>query len=493
LVLMNVGNGSQLMAMIPVEFFDNKSYHTCKYSFELSYTSDVNNDTITFTTPGCKPIQMWVTDQNGNTSYCETFVDIQLNGVDNNCQGSQLLSTVSGKTVKEDNEEIENVSVELLGSEQDPVNTNEAGTYVFSPMTNGGTYQIVPFKDGDDMNGVSTLDVVMIQRHILGIEKLKTPYQVIAADANKSGSVTAADLTEIRKLILGNIASFPNNTSWRFVDAGYKFPDATDPWIGTIAERYFVDKLNSNMDVNFIGIKTGDVNGSAKGHNVNDETEARTSTRLIIGDQKVMSGEIIEIPVLADENSIVYGLQAQLIANGLIIRDIREKSIKVEDDNFAIRSSNMANLSISIPNGTRVYKDKVLFVIEAEVLHAGQLSEMLTLGNEMNAEMYTNDLSAQPIAISWRTDQLSAFALSNVTPNPWNTQTQISFDLPADGMVSFKVKDYTGKKVISTVDQYTAGQNTIQINRSDLGHSGVYVYELRYEDKVITGKMILIE
>jgi hypothetical protein len=493
LVLMNVGNGSQLMAMIPVEFFDNKSYHTCKYSFELSYTSDVNNDTITFTTPGCKPIQMWVTDQNGNTSYCETFVDVQLNGVDNNCQGSTLLSTVSGRTVKENNEEIEAVTVELLGSEQDPVNTNESGTYVFSPMTHGGTYHIVPFKDGDDMNGVSTLDVVMIQRHILGIEKLKTPYQVIAADANKSESVTAADLTEIRKLILGNIPSFPNNTSWRFVDAGYKFPDATDPWIGTIAERYFVDKLNSNMDVNFIGIKTGDVNGSAKGHNVNDETEARTSTRLIIGDQKVMSGEIIEIPVLADENSIVYGLQAQLIANGLVIRDIREKSIKVEDDNFAIRSSNMANLSISIPNGTRVYKDKVLFVIEAEVLHGGQLSDMIKLGNEMSAEIYTNDLSAQSIAIGWRTDHLSAFALSNVTPNPWNTQTQISFDLPADGMVSFKVKDYTGKKVISIVDQYTAGQNTIQINRSDLGQSGVYVYELRYEDKVITGKMILIE
>jgi hypothetical protein len=493
LVLMNVGNGSQLMAMIPVEFFDNKSYHTCKYSFELSYTSDVNNDTITFTTPGCKPIQMWVTDQNGNTSYCETFVDVQLNGVDNNCQGSTLLSTVSGRTVKENNEEIEAVTVELLGSEQDPVNTNESGTYVFSPMTHGGTYHIVPFKDGDDMNGVSTLDVVMIQRHILGIEKLKTPYQVIAADANKSESVTAADLTEIRKLILGNIPSFPNNTSWRFVDAGYKFPDATDPWIGKIAERYFVDKLESNMDVNFIGIKTGDVNGSAKGHNVNDETEARTSTRLIIGDQKVMSGEIIEIPVLADENSIVYGLQAQLIANGLIIRDIKEKSIKVEDDNFAIRSSNMANLSISIPNGTRVYKDKVLFVIEAEVLHGGQLSDMIKLGNEMSAEIYTNDLSAQSIAIGWRTDHLSAFALSNVTPNPWNTQTQISFDLPADGMVSFKVKDYTGKKVISTVDQYTAGQNTIQINRSDLGQSGVYVYKLRYEDKVITGKMILIE
>jgi hypothetical protein len=31
------------------------------------------------------------------------------------------------------------------------------------------------------------------------------------------------------------------------------------------------------------------------------------------------------------------------------------------------------------------------------------------------------------------------------------------------------------------------------VNRTDLGQAGVYVYELRFEDKVLTGKMILID
>jgi hypothetical protein len=494
LVLMNVGGGNVLMTMIPAEFFDNKSYHTCKYDFDLSFSSDINNDTISFNTPGCKIIQLWVTDENGNTSFCETFVDVQLNGVENNCQGSPLLSTVAGRTVKENNEEIEAVVVEMLGSEQDPVITNASGAYTFGPMSNGGTYQIKPGKDGDDMNGVSTLDIVMIQRHILGLEKLKTPYQLIAADANNSGSVTAGDLTEIRKLILGNIPSFTNNTSWRFIDAAYAFPEPKDPWTGNLAEQYFIDQLSHSMDVNFIGVKVGDVNGTAKGRNIsNGDTETRSTAALIIDDRKVMSGEIMEIAVMADNNATIYGMQAQWLANGLIIRDIKEKSVKVDADAFSINAINSANMSISLPNGTRVAENKAMFIIEVEVLRSGQLSEMLTLGDDMTSELYTSDMDARRLVIDWRSETLSNFALSQVTPNPWHAQTQITFEMPKDGMVSFKVKDYTGKKVISTIDQYQAGMNTIQLNRSDIGQSGVYVYELRYEDKVITGKMILIE
>ncbi|MBL0099622.1 MAG: hypothetical protein IPP49_05810 [Saprospiraceae bacterium] len=125
------------------------------------------------------------------------------------------MPNVSGKAAKENNEEIQNVTVEMKGSEQNPELTNVDGRFAFAPMPVGGNYDIVPSKDGDDMNGVSTLDIVMIQRHILGIEKLKSPYLMIAADANNSGSVTASDLTELRKLVLGLLPSLPNNTSWR--------------------------------------------------------------------------------------------------------------------------------------------------------------------------------------------------------------------------------------------------------------------------------------
>jgi hypothetical protein len=56
----------------------------------------------------------------------------------------------------------------------------------------------------------------LIQRHILGIQPLNSAYKMIAADATNDGKVTAADLTELRKLILGITNELPNNASWRF-------------------------------------------------------------------------------------------------------------------------------------------------------------------------------------------------------------------------------------------------------------------------------------
>ena len=72
-------------------------------------------------------------------------------------------------------------------------------------------------------NGVSTLDLVRIQKHLLGIEALSSPYDLIAADANNSESVSAIDLVELRKLILGIYTELPANQSWRFVDKGFLF------------------------------------------------------------------------------------------------------------------------------------------------------------------------------------------------------------------------------------------------------------------------------
>ncbi len=43
--------------------------------------------------------------------------------------------------------------------------------------------------------------------------------------------------------------------------------------------------------------------------------------------------------------------------------------------------------------------------------------------------------------------KLLEFALYQNEPNPWNTQTTIGFDLPADGKVTLSVFEATGKVV----------------------------------------------
>ncbi|MBK7697809.1 MAG: T9SS type A sorting domain-containing protein [Saprospiraceae bacterium] len=321
---------------------------------------------------------------------------------------------------------------------------------------------------------------------------MSSPYKLIAADVNNNKSIAASDLTELRKLILGVNKEFATNSSWRFVDGSKKFADPNDPWLGGLSEVYAIDKLSNNMDINFIGIKVGDVNGNVVTNLNQNNTESRSSHTLQIKDRNVMRGEIVEIQVMADKAGMIYGLQTQLNSNGLIIRDIKGAAMSLELNNYVIPATNIARMSVTTPQGVRVTEGRVLFTIEAEVLKSGLLSEMLSINREFASELYTNNLEVESFNINWRKED-AAFALTSVTPNPWNVQTQISFELPQEGMVTFKVRDYTGKSIISTIDQYPAGQNVIQVNSSDLGQPGVYIYELRFGDKLISGKMILIE
>jgi Secretion system C-terminal sorting domain len=299
-------------------------------------------------------------------------------------------------------------------------------------------------------------------------------------------------LTELRKLILGLTPEFTNNTSWRFFDAAHKFVDPFDPWRGALSETYAIENLSRSMDLSFIGVKVGDVNGNAKGVNANQaNTESRSTLRLSVDDRKVFKGEIIEVPVMVANTSDFYGMQAQFKANGLIIREMKDGVVKVNPSDF---KSTTDQISIALANGAgqRIPAGKTVFILEVEVLRNGNLSEMLTIGTDLNPEAYTESMDVKSLSLNWRSDD-TGFNLTSVSPNPWNAQTEIQFELPEDGMVTFKVRDYTGKKVISTVDQYTTGHNSIRIQRSDLGVAGVYVYEVRYGEKVLTGKMIVID
>jgi hypothetical protein len=99
------------------------------------------------------------------------------------------------------------------------------------------TYTLTPTKDDNPLNGVTTYDLVLISKHILGLEPLTTPYKMIAADANRSGSITTFDIVEFRKLILGIYNELPNNTSWRFVDKAFSFPNPNNPFQSTFPEN----------------------------------------------------------------------------------------------------------------------------------------------------------------------------------------------------------------------------------------------------------------
>ena len=118
------------------------------------------------------------------------------------------------------------------------------------------------------MNGITTFDLSLINKHILSLDTLDSPWKIIAADANGSNSVSTIDIVEGRKILLALNNSFPALGSWRFFPALTNFPNPHDPFTGfpggLPAEFLQFNGVQDNVsDANFKGVKVGDVNNNA--------------------------------------------------------------------------------------------------------------------------------------------------------------------------------------------------------------------------------------
>jgi hypothetical protein len=89
--------------------------------------------------------------------------------------------------------------------------------------------------------------------------------------------------------------------------------------------------------------------------------------------------------------------------------------------------------------------------------------------------------------------KLSDFNLAQNYPNPFNPSTKISWQSPVGSHQTLKVYDIIGNEVAILVDEYKpAGSYVVEFDASNLS-SGVYLYQLKSNSKMITKKMTLIK
>lgn len=209
-------------------------------------------------------VELHAWDQHGQDGFCVTYVEVQ--NINRVCLDREIsVPTVYGSIETPWNEGVQNVSVTLSGHNIfNTAKTVKNGGYSFINLTRGEAYRVTPKLNENPLNGVSTFDIVLIQKHILGIQVLSSPYKMIAADVNNSGSISTLDLIQMRKLILGIDTRFSNNNSWRFVEADYTFPNPKNPWVEKFPESTFIQNMVSLFTANFIAIKIGDVNANAR-------------------------------------------------------------------------------------------------------------------------------------------------------------------------------------------------------------------------------------
>ena len=477
--------------------FDLGSFDNCPGDLRFSFSTNVNNTSRTYTCAdlGINTLEMWVTDAAGNQEFCIVRINIQSNG---GCGGSRVggrITTPEDKVMPGVEVSVENVNNQEVLKHM----SNASGRFDFEGLP-ANDYKISGLYDKDHSNGVSTLDLILIQRHILDHARFTSPYQHIAADADDNGRVSTADIIELRKLILGSIDKLSKNKSWRFVrkDDGFQNPEDPFPFHDAIDLDYQGELSVNN---NFVAVKIGDINFSANpGNLIDNNLETRSKKVLSLNTNEVLfkAGEIVKVDVTSSNFEEIYGMQYTLNFNtdALAYERIEGVTINITEENLGMNAVNNGKITTSWNdyNGMTLESDDVLFTIVFRAKTNGKLTQNLDITSSvLNAEAYGQNLEVMDIELNSRSvNNSDGFDILQNTPNPFSDVTLIRFYLPNAQEATITVTDITGKVVMTRTADYSKGMNEMQINANQLGAAGVYFYQIESNGFKASKKMILI-
>jgi len=469
------------------------------------------------------PVEIWVTDEAGNQDHCTTYILLQDNS-GNACPDVAGLSvTIAGTIQTETKEPVEHVRVNIYGGPvQMNYQTGVKGTYHFEGLPSKSNYSIKSSRDDQPMNGISTLDLVLIQKHILGIELLDSPYKILAADIDNDKQITAIDLVELRKLILATYEDLPNNESWRFIPKSTTFNDPQNPWnAGAVSEVMEMKEVTTDYKSgDFIGIKVGDVNASVTPHSLMGVEVRGNENGLLfeINDQVFKRGDVVRIDFRSPNFRGISGWQGTLnISDQLsgISSQLISGSLNMADQNMGKRYAEEGKITMSwntnAKSGLDIDDQQVLFTLVFKAQENGRLSEVLRIGSQHTiAESYQGrgPSGRDPERSLWTRGELGNLGLRFVHngneivaksalyqnyPNPFDQRTVIGINLANQGKGTLKVYDATGRTIKSVERDWTKGYHEVWFDRKEIGATGVLYYRFESGFFNASKKMILID
>jgi hypothetical protein len=446
------------------------------------------------------PLRMYVTDSFGNFEYCDVILILQDSPLNNKCRDiSSLLPIVQGRIATELDKGLQEVEVKLTNTQSSDIKTamtGNQGGYIFDGVDVFDPKTIEATDDTDHLNGVSTLDLVMMQRHILGISKLTSPYKLLAADINNSRSITASDLVNLRKLILGITNEFENNQSWRFVPANYVFLDPTSPF--DYPSRINLDSIyDDKNNINFVAVKVGDVNNSIVNNVEGGNVSNRTRTQLMTySSSEYRSGDVAKIDIKTGSDMEMIGAQMAIKYDdqAFTFKAIESQGFEIKPNQY-IAKDGVIKLSADIAKGLKLKSGEVIMTLVFVANQSTSIDLTIDQSSDMVTELYDGNANAAELDLQSRVEGQNGDQniLYQNEPNPFKDITKIAFELQNAGEATVRVMDVNGKIVFETIRPFDRGYNVVSINSNELNTSGVYYYQVETEGFSDTKKMILIK
>jgi len=466
-----------------------------------SYSSSVQNPTISNATPAL----------NGTYSVYATI---------NGCSGpsgstavtvnpAASTITIEGAVISEQGNFISGAKLKRTGATADSMVTSTDGQYHFD-VTQGTTNMVTPSKNNDviNYNGISSFDIVLMQRHIGFAQLLSSPYKIIAADVNSSGIVNSVDVAITKSLILQNITSFPGNKLWAFVNSSFIFTNPMNPF--PYENSRFYSNINAATDQDFIGVKLGDLNNSWD-PNVAKVVSQETLT-IKTENHEVFPGDIITVPITVQDFKNISGFQYTLSWNNSVLEFIEANNVSLPMDfgNSQTSGGKLTALwTTEDQEGVDLENSSIIFVLKFRVIgHAGESSAVSINSDITSLEAVNSDLEMVTInteagiikvmdATGIYENNFGDYQLFQNEPNPFTGNTKISFSIPARDEVIITIHDIFGKEVAIYKETYEPGVHSIIWNGTDIKGNrlgvGTYYYRMQSGKFTEVRKMILFK
>jgi len=451
--------------------YDYGSTDNCTAQEDLLFSFSTNvNDNVRVIT--CDSIEngvaqsftynLYVTDEWGNQEICTVTFIVQDNA--GGCEDGIIKGKIKGKVVTQNNKKVPETEIDIVASIDTFSGfemTDDQGVFEYEETPELLNYVLRPHYNSAASSGVSTLDLVMIQRHILGLSEFDNPYDIIAADVNKNDKLNSSDLLTMRKMVLGIITKWPKEIpNWRFVDSSFVFEDPTDPFFypDSIIIKHLQDSTHA---ANFIAVKMGDVNGSYNPGftNTNQEIALRSNNNI----EAIVSSKTAENLVI---KSISFELED--IVNGLqfsmeVGKRASISSNILDESNYTIQNG---ILKVSWLNSANINIDGLSFLdIESE-------DEVVTLTEDLIAEVY---IDAEPYSFNLISrekdiDFSSAISHLKVLGNPFSNDLRI-INNNLEKQLDIEIYDAVGQLVFRRT---YGNQQYISISISNFTDQGIY-------------------
>lgn len=351
--------------------------------------------------------------------------------------------------------------------------TDANGIYEYDLMAQpDATITLHADYESDIYEGISAADVYLLQAHILGMSGFKHAYQYVAADVYHDGKIDSRDLIGVGKLAMG-AAYGGDPTSWRFCEkdkvinhGNYSIDTDIDDGLHLVSAEY--------ADIGLTAVKMADLDNSY----MNSMADVRSSKAISMTDISMSAGELytIDIPLIdlaADLAQAKLYINPELVPEVLVAADDGVDYLYGEGV-LSLMYSHLTTLSPSI---------QLTVVPSVDT----RLSDVLSLHS---GRMWDRQLREGAWTIAYETETI---AESTVSPNPFSTQTVITYSLSAASDVEIEVITAHGQQVILEKISQSRGAHQYVISASDLPSTGWYICSIRTISGVSTHRILRVE